>query len=249
MKRLKLNRKSALNRQKVLPRYEEDLWGKLSTAKKGSRVLRRIYNIYVNDFAKRKSISRAKSHLIPRRKRFNYSMAGDEIEFKRRRKTVKSKAYLDNLKFRKFYTGLKRSQFKRLYLDAGKKKAFSWNYLLLTLESRLEVVLYRTNLFNSVFELRQMLIHGNIFVNGKVVNKPNVDIKFNDLITIKPELYRKLIKKFKSRLAEDRVLCNYPKYIEVDYSVGSVIMHRAPRVSEIPYPFKVNLESLLHGRH
>ena len=50
------------------------------------------------------------------------------------------------------------------------------------LESRLDVCLYRSNFFKSPGQVRQVINHGFIYVNGSLVNKPGYILRENDIV-------------------------------------------------------------------
>jgi ribosomal protein S4 len=52
------------------------------------------------------------------------------------------------------------------------------------LESRLDVSLFRSGIFSSPLYLRQFIAHGNVYLNGKQVNKPGIFLKKNDLVQV-----------------------------------------------------------------
>ena len=53
------------------------------------------------------------------------------------------------------------------------------------LECRLDNVVYRLGLANSIRQARQMVVHGHILVNGKKVDIPSITVKVGDVIAVK----------------------------------------------------------------
>lgn len=78
---------------------------------------------------------------------------------------------------------IKASSFYKLYLKARKGNPRYLHFLNL-FESRLDVCLYRTGLFTSPLQLRQFILHKNIYLNGNLINKPGIFLKKNDLVQI-----------------------------------------------------------------
>lgn len=78
---------------------------------------------------------------------------------------------------------IKASSFYKLYLKARKGNPRYLHFLNL-FESRLDVCLYRTGLFTSPLQLRQFILHKNIYLNGNLINKPGILLKKNDLVQI-----------------------------------------------------------------
>lgn len=78
---------------------------------------------------------------------------------------------------------IKASSFYKLYLKARKGNPRYLHFLNI-FESRLDVCLYRTGLFTSPLQLRQFILHKNIYLNGNLINKPGILLKKNDLVQI-----------------------------------------------------------------
>lgn len=87
--------------------------------------------------------------------------------------------------------GLNESQFKKYYLKALKKKGQTGEELIRLLESRLDNVVFRLGLASSRRQARQIVSHGHIKVNKRVVNIPSYQVKKGDLIAIKEESKKK----------------------------------------------------------
>lgn len=79
---------------------------------------------------------------------------------------------------------IKVSSLYQLYLKARKGNPRYLRFLNL-LESRLDVCLFRTGLFSSTLDLRQFILHNNIYLNGRLVNKPGILLQKDDLVQIK----------------------------------------------------------------
>jgi len=75
-----------------------------------------------------------------------------------------------------------------------------------------------------------------------LVDKPGYSLRINDIVSVeKPEYFYESIKK---RLTTDKILCNYPSYLYVNYRLGSVKFIKLPLIKEVPFPFFINLERL-----
>jgi ribosomal protein S4 len=114
------------------------------------------------------------------------------------------------------------------------------------LENRLDILLYRTNLFESIFAVRVFLRNKNVLINGQIVTNKNISVNLGDIILIKPSVYKNLHKIFQERLRSKRLLINFPKYLEVDYSLGAFILIKLPKEQEISYPSGLQLKNVLH---
>jgi len=78
---------------------------------------------------------------------------------------------------------IKTSNLYKLYLKARKGNPRYLHFFNL-FESRLDVCLYRIGLFTSPRELRQFILHKNVYLNGNLINKPGILLKKNDLVQI-----------------------------------------------------------------
>jgi ribosomal protein S4 len=108
--------------------------------------------------------------------------------FPRVRKLSKLKFFFKNsLNLRRILKekncSIKVSVLYKLYNKAAKGNPRYLNFINL-LESRLDVCLYRTGLFVSPVSLRQFILHKNIYLNGRVINKPGMLLKKDDLVQI-----------------------------------------------------------------
>src|SRR5512136_3427468 len=84
-------------------------------------------------------------------------------------------------KLRRIY-GLLERQFQRYFVEASRRKGSTGTNLLQLLESRLDNVVYRMGLGSTRAEARQLVSHGSITVNGKVLNVPSARVKAGDTI-------------------------------------------------------------------
>ena len=75
-------------------------------------------------------------------------------------------------KLRRIY-GILERQFRRYFGEAARRKGSTGTNLLQLLESRLDNVVYRMGLGSTRAEARQLVTHGSITVNGKVLNVPS----------------------------------------------------------------------------
>lgn len=82
---------------------------------------------------------------------------------------------------------LRTTTFKNM-LNKMSKQPFKYTLfnILKLLESRLDCLLYRYNITDSILQSRQLITHKLIFVNYKLVNSSNYQCKLNDIIIIFP---------------------------------------------------------------
>ncbi len=80
--------------------------------------------------------------------------------------------------------GLLEGQFRRYFDEALKVKGKTGEALLQLLERRLDNVVYRLGFAPSRAMARQLVSHGHILVNGKVVNIPSFRLRVDDVIAL-----------------------------------------------------------------
>ncbi len=85
----------------------------------------------------------------------------------------------------KRYYGVLEKQFKNYFFKASKMKGITGTNLLILLERRLDVVVYRMGFAPSIKAARQLVLHKHILVNGKTVNIPSFLVKIGDKIEVK----------------------------------------------------------------
>ena len=91
---------------------------------------------------------------------------------------------LEKQRLRAYY-GVLEKQFRNYYKKAEKSKESTGTALIQMLECRLDNVVYRLGLANSIRQARQMVVHGHILVNGKKVDIPSITVKVGDVIAVK----------------------------------------------------------------
>ena len=114
-------------------------------------------------------------------------------------------------KARRVY-GVLEAQFHRYFEKAEAKRGITGENLLVTLERRLDNVVYRLGFGLSRPHARQLVRHGHILVNGKKVNIPSYEVDVNDVVSVREKSAE--AERFKSlREGTGRVI---PKWIVLD---------------------------------
>jgi small subunit ribosomal protein S4 len=133
----------------------------------------------------------------------------------------------------KFYYGnINERQFRNVYKKAIMKKGDTAENLIGLLERRLDAVIYRSKLSNTIFSSRQLINHGHVRVNGKKVNIASYQVREEDSIEIRD--------KSKQLALIDIALANkereVPEYLQLDEKNKKVKFVRVPKFEEVPYP-------------
>ena len=85
----------------------------------------------------------------------------------------------------KFNYGLTESQLFRYVKEARRRKGVTGLILLQLLEMRLDTLCFTLGFAKSISQARQLVNHGHITVNKKVINIPSFQCRLNDIISVK----------------------------------------------------------------
>lgn len=147
-------------------------------------------------------------------------------------------------KVKRIYGVLER-QFRLYYEKAEKQKGVTGTNLLITLERRLDNVVYRAGFASSRNQARQLVRHGHIVVNGKKVDIPSYLVSEGDLITLR-EKSREL-SVVKDSL-ETVIRRGVPKWLELDTQGKQIRVKAMPTREDITIPIQENLIVELYSK-
>ena len=147
-------------------------------------------------------------------------------------------------KLRRTY-GILERQFRRYFGEAARRKGSTGTNLLQLLESRLDNVVYRMGLGSTRAEARQLVTHGSITVNGKVLNVPSALIKATDSIGVTEKAKGQLRIQDALQLAEK---VGFPSWVEVDVKKMSGTFKGAPDRSEFGQDINESLVVELYSK-
>lgn len=85
----------------------------------------------------------------------------------------------------RFNYGLTESQLFRYVKEARRRKGVTGLILLQLLEMRLDTLCFTLGFASSIAQARQLVNHGHITVNKKVLNIPSFQCRLNDVISVK----------------------------------------------------------------
>ena len=85
----------------------------------------------------------------------------------------------------KFNYGLTESQLFRYVKEARRRKGITGLILLQLLEMRLDTLCFTLGFAKTMPQARQLVNHGHITVNGKVISIPSFQCRINDIISVK----------------------------------------------------------------
>ncbi len=135
-------------------------------------------------------------------------------------------------KLKSYYGNMNERQFRNIYKKAIMKKGDTAENLIGLLERRLDAVIYRAKLSNTIFSSRQLINHGHVKVNGKKVNISSYQVKEEDNIEIRDKSKQLAIIDI-ALASKER---DTPEYIQLDQKNKKFKFVRIPKFEEVPYP-------------
>lgn len=128
-----------------------------------------------------------------------------------------------------FYGFLPYYKLKYIYNSIEKKNSQQIiDNLIIKLETRLDVLLFRCSFVSTIFQAKQLIKHKNIYVNNRIVLSNNFYLSEGDIIKINNQ----------------KIDCEkLPDYIEYNEKLNILIFVKKPKFNQIKFPF--NLDKLL----
>ncbi len=141
--------------------------------------------------------------------------------------------------------GILERQFKFYFKTASRSKGVTGTALLVTLERRLDNVVFRMGLAASRSEARQIVRHGHVVVNGLQVNIPSYPVDAEDVVQLSgtdkmKERYKALLELAKDVKAID--------WLEVDANDFKAKVKKLPERSNIQMPIQEQLIVELYSK-
>jgi small subunit ribosomal protein S4 len=140
-------------------------------------------------------------------------------------------------KVRRVY-GVLEKQFRNYFVEASRHSGVTGEYLLRSLELRLDNVVYRLGMAPSRAAARQIVAHGHLAVNGVPTNIPSYRLKIGDKVEVRESHRdRELFKTVKETLRSHQA----PDWLSLDAAnlAGSVLA--MPRRDQMPLDFNEQL--------
>ena len=104
----------------------------------------------------------------------------------------------------RFNYGLTENQLYKYIKEARRRKGITGLILLQLLEMRLDTICYNLGFASTIAQARQLVNHGHIAINNKIVNIPSFQCRLNDIISIKQKSNSKNL--IKSNLINNKSL-------------------------------------------
>ena len=133
----------------------------------------------------------------------------------------------------KFIYGVLEKPFRNYYEKADRMKGMTGENLMITLERRLDSVVFRMGFARTRREARQIVGHKHVLVNGKCINIPSYLIKAGDVIEIREkskslQRYKDIVEVTGGRLT--------PEWMDVDIDALKGTIKQLPTREMIDVP-------------
>ena len=133
----------------------------------------------------------------------------------------------------KFIYGVLEKPFRNYYEKADRMKGMTGENLMITLERRLDSVVFRMGFARTRREARQIVGHKHVLVNGKCINIPSYLIKAGDVIEIREkskslQRYKDIVEVTGGRLT--------PEWMDVDIDALKGTVKNLPSREMIDVP-------------
>jgi small subunit ribosomal protein S4 len=141
--------------------------------------------------------------------------------------------------------GLLESQFRGYYQHASARKGKTGENLLQALELRLDNVVFRLGFADTRNEARQLVRHGHVMVNGKLVNIPSFSVRPQQSIELR-EKSRKVVRISEALEAVDRR--GLPPWLELDKKAFKGLVKQSPSREDLTMPIQEQLIVELYSK-
>ena len=145
----------------------------------------------------------------------------------------------------KFIYGVLEKPFLNYYKKAEKQKGMTGENLMVTLELRLDNVIFRLGFARTRKEARQIVDHKHVLVNGKCVNIPSYTVKAGDKIEIREK--SKSLQGFKN-IVEANAGVVAPAWMESDVETLTGTVKELPLREQIDVPVNDTLIVELYSK-
>lgn len=166
--------------------------------------------------------------------KFNYPRM---MQIKKMRK-IYTREYIvrlhDLLKFRVYYGDMTIKKFRKYLKKINTRRLDFESKICFLLESRLDILLFRLNFVKNPREAREYIKCKKIKINDKIVINLNHQLYINDIISFEKNLSFTFYKTLLSNLIDNKVLFNYPKYLEMNYNLMKCMFILYPTYKNIP---------------
>lgn len=146
----------------------------------------------------------------------------------------------------KFIYGILEKQFRAYYEKAAKAPGITGENLLVTIERRLDNVVFRLGFVMTRREARQAVSHGHFTVNGRRVDIPSYLVSPGDVIEVREGSRNSVM--FKRLLGEDAIFITAPQWLAREKNTLKGTVTKLPAREDIDFPVEETLIVELYSK-
>ena len=146
----------------------------------------------------------------------------------------------------KFIYGILEKQFRAYYEKAAKAPGITGENLLVTIERRLDNVVFRLGCVMTRREARQAVSHGHFTVNGRRVDIPSYLVSPGDVIEVREGSRNSVM--FKRLLGEDAIFITAPQWLAREKNTLKGTVTKLPAREDIDFPVEETLIVELYSK-
>lgn len=138
----------------------------------------------------------------------------------------------------RFHYGLSEKQLRRYVAKSARSKGNTGTNLMVSLERRLDNVVFRSGFAPTNRAARQMVGHGHLTVNGSKVDIPSYEVRSGDVVSIRET------SKMKAHIVEarkDPMNLPQPEWLETQEKEEEVKMNMLPGRDTVPFELNEQL--------
>ena len=141
--------------------------------------------------------------------------------------------------------GVLESQFRTYFEEADRRRGITGENLLIMLERRLDNVIFSLGFAGSRAQVRQLVRHGHVLIDGRKVSIPSYQVKASQAITVKEASKKNPLVRSSVETARGRGI---PEWLELDADNVSGKVTRLPAREDIKLPIQEQLIVELYSR-
>ena len=141
--------------------------------------------------------------------------------------------------------GIMERKFRRYYEEAARSKGVTGSKLLLSLEQRLDNIVYRLGFAASRRQARQLVNHGLILVNGKCVSLPAYEVRVGDMVELRDKHKKNVNVQAAMESAVARIV---PEWLSLDKAAVRGTLMALPTREQLSQSVKEQLIVELYSR-
>jgi len=146
----------------------------------------------------------------------------------------------------KFIYGILEKQFRGYYESAAAAPGKTGDNLLITVERRLDNVVYRMGFAMTRRQARQLVTHAHFTVNGKKVNIPSYQVKAGDVIEVRES--SRSSAKFAKLTGPEAPVVALPSWLNRETGSLKGVVAKLPERSDIDYEVAEHLIVELYSK-